>query len=139
MKGRAFLLVCGLVGAGLAGCGGVKPEKKEEPEQLDPYRSPMSGRIDAVLYSGKRPAKVMEELALLGVVPGKDFEDFKEESKIDDWFSDGAESGPLRYTSLTCGLSPVVDEDGKMTRFYRNRKRFDGKLQPEMFLGPGEE
>jgi hypothetical protein len=135
---RVVLLACVLVPAGLSGCGGSKPEKKE-PEQLDPYRSVMSERVNAVIYSGKRPAKVMAELALLGVTPGKDFEEFKEESKIDDWFEPGEESGPVRYTSLTCGLSPVVDEDGKMVRFYRNRKLIDGEMQPEMFLGPGEE
>jgi len=82
---------------------------------------------------------VMEDLALLGVVPGKDFEDFKDESKIDDWFGDENGLGPVRYTSLTCGLSPLVDEEGKMIRFYRSRKMIDGEIQPEMFLGPGKE
>jgi hypothetical protein len=139
---RLVLLACGFFAAGVAGCGGPKPEKKE-PEQLDPYRSVMSERINAVIYSGRRPAKVLEELALLGVTPGKDFEEFKEESKIDDWFAPGdeaeAEGGPVRYISLTCGLSPVVNEDGKMTRFYRSRKLIDGKMQPEMLLGPGAE
>jgi hypothetical protein len=128
-----------LVPAGLSGCGGLKAEKKE-PEQLDPYRSAMSERINEVIYSGKRPAKVMVELALLGVVPGKKFVDFKAESKIDDWFApEAGEMGPIRYTSFTCGLSPVVDDDGKMVRFYRNRKLIDGEMQPEIFLGPGEE
>ena len=128
-----------LLPAGLSGCGGSEPGKKE-PEQLDPYRSVMSERINEVIYSGKRPAKVMAELALLGVTPGKKFGDFKEESKIDDWFAPtGEEAGPVRYTSFTCGLSPVVDDSGKMIRFYRNRKLIDGEMQPEMFLGPGEE
>ena len=135
---RLILLACGILSVGIAACGGARPEKKE-PEQLDPYRAVMSERINAVVYSGKRPKKVMEELALLGVFPGKDFEDFKEESKIDDWFGDENVVGPVRYTSLTCGLSPLVDEEGKMTRFYRNRKMIDGEVQPELFLGPGEE
>lgn len=132
------LLAVALCAAGLSACGAGK--EKKEPEQLDPYRSRMSERINEVLYSGKRPAKVMEELALLGIHAGKGFEDFKEESKIDDWFTtDEALAGPVRYTSLTCGLSPVVDGDGKMIRFYRNRKSIDGVMQPELFLGPGHE
>jgi hypothetical protein len=135
---RSVLLACGTLAAAVCACGGAKPEKKE-PEQLDPYRAVMSERINAVVYSGKRPKKVMEDLALLGVVPGKDFEDFKDESKIDDWFGDENGLGPVRYTSLTCGLSPLVDEEGKMIRFYRSRKMIDGEIQPEMFLGPGRE
>jgi hypothetical protein len=132
------LLAVALCAAGLSACGAGK--EKKEPEQLDPYRSRMSERINEVIYSGKRPAAVIEELALLGIHAGKDFEEFKEESKIDDWFTtEEALAGPVRYTSLTCGLSPVVDEDGDMVRFYRNRKLIDGVMQPELFLGPGRE
>lgn len=136
---RLHLLVPAMCVAALSACGTGKKEKKE-PEQLDPYRSLMSERVNEVIYSGKRPAKVMEELALLGVAPGKDFEEFKEESKIDDWFATEEHPiGPVRYTSLTCGLSPVVDEAGDMVRFYRNRKLIEGEMQPEIFLGPGNE
>jgi hypothetical protein len=135
---RPVLLALLLGGVALPGCGPSGADRKE-PEQLDPYRSVMSERINKVIYSRKRPGDVMEELALLGIGPGKDFEEFKEESKIDDWFDPGVETGPVRYTSLTCGLSPVVDDDGKMIRFFRNRKLIEGKMQPEMFLGPGQE
>ena len=114
-------------------------KKKEEPEQLDPYRSLMADRINAVLYPGSKPARMMENLALLGVTPGKGFDDFKEETKIDDWFADESQAGPIRYTSLTCGLSPLVGENGKLLRFYRNRKYVDGKTHPELFIGPGRE
>ena len=114
----------------------MKGKKKEAPEQLDPYRSPMADRINAVLYPGRKPAKMLEDLALLGVAPGKGFDDFKEQTKIDDWFTDGPEIAPVRYTSLTCGLSPVVDERGKIQSFYRNRKYFEGETHEEVFIGP---
>ena len=114
---------------------------KMEAEQPDPYRSQMADRINEILYPGKRPAKTLEQLALLGVAPGKDFADFKEESQIDDWFATDQvlEDDMVRYISLTCGLSPVVDEKGKMVRFYRGRKNVDGRLHEEKFIGPGEE
>jgi len=138
-----FFLACVILTACAVGCGGVKAAKKkdkEEPEQLDPYRSLMSERINAVIYSGASNAKVMEQLALLGVAPGKVFDDFKEESKIDDWFGEEGEAGLKRYTSLTCGLSPVVsDESGRIMKMYRGRKLIDGEMKPEKFIGPGEE
>ncbi|WP_367874751.1 hypothetical protein [Luteolibacter sp. Populi] len=138
MRG-CLLLACVILAAGTSGCGMMKGRKKEKPEQLDPYRSPMADRINAVLYPGRKPAKMLEELALLGVTPGKSFQDFKEETKIDDWFDDESEAGPVRYTSLTCGLSPVVDEKGKLLRFYRNRKHVNEETYPELFIGPGKE
>ena len=70
---------------------------------------------------------MLAELALLGVGPGKLFADFKEESDIDDWFEIESARGGVREVSLTCGLSPVVDDDGKITALYRSRKLFGGK------------
>ena len=147
-RGTIFLLGAAFLAALLSACGPPDPAEvtrqklaKAEAEQPDPYRAIEADRINAVLYPGKKPAKVLEQLALLGVAPGKDFEDFKEESQIDDWFATDQvlEDNMVRYISLTCGLSPVVDEKGKMVRFYRGRKNIDGKLHEEKFIGPGEE
>ncbi len=131
-----IISVCGLLLLG--GCGGVKPEKKPEKkeEQLDPYLPPMSTRINAVLYSKLSPEEMLAELALLGVGPGKKFDDFKAESGINDWFSDESDFLATRYTSLTCGLSPVVDTEGKITGLYRSRKRVGDKLHDEMRITP---
>lgn len=143
-----FLLGATLLAAALPACGPADPAAetrkklaKMEAEQPDPYRAILADKINEVLYPGKRPAKTLAQLALLGVAPGKDFEDFKEESQIDDWFATDQvlEDNMVRYISLTCGLSPVVDEKGKMVRFYRGRKNIDGKLHEERFIGPGEE
>ncbi len=119
---------------GLCGCGGDKavPEPMPEGEQLDPYRSPMSERINAVIYRRDKPDGMLGELALLGVQPGKPFADFKEESGIDDWFEIESASGGVRQVSLTCGLSPLVDADGRITALYRSRKQFNGKMHEEM-------
>lgn len=119
---------------GLSGCGGDKavPEPMPEGEQLDPYRSPMSERINAVIYRRDKPDGMLAELALLGVGPGKLFADFKEESGIDDWFEIESASGGVRQVSLTCGLSPVVDADGKISALYRSRKMVGGKMHEEM-------
>jgi hypothetical protein len=103
-----------------------------EGEQLDPYRSPMSERINAVIYRRDKPDGMLAELALLGVGPGKLFADFKEESGIDDWFEIESASGGVRQVSLTCGLSPVVDADGKISALYRSRKMVGGKMHEEM-------
>ena len=121
---------------GLCGCGGDKsvPEPMPEGEQLDPYRSPMSERINAVIYRRDKPDGMLAELALLGVGPGKLFADFKEESDIDDWFEIESARGGVREVSLTCGLSPVVDDDGKITALYRSRKLFGGKMHEEMVI-----
>jgi hypothetical protein len=120
----------------MAGCGGVKPEPEEKEEQLDPYLPPMSTRINDVLYSKRSKDEVLAELAVIGLAPGKDFEDFKDESGIDDWFSSESDLLSTRYTSLTCGLSPVVDADGKITGFYRSRKRIGDQVHDEMRLTP---
>jgi hypothetical protein len=119
---------------GLGGCGGEKaaPEPMPEGEQLDPYRSPMSERINVVIYRRDKPDGMLAELALLGVGPGKLFADFKEESGIDDWFEIESASGGVRQVSLTCGLSPVVDADGKISALYRSRKMVGGKMHEEM-------
>lgn len=142
LSGAAFLAVA-LSACGPADPAKVKREKalKALAEQRDPYRSVLADSINEVLYSGRRPAKMLEQLAVLGVAPGKDFADFKDESKIDDWFATDQvlEDDMVRYVSLTCGLSPVVDAKGKMVRFYRGRKNIDGKLHEEKFIGPGEE
>lgn len=119
---------------GLCGCGGEKavPEPMPEGEQLDPYRSPMSERINAVIYRRDKPDGMLAELALLGVGPGKLFADFKEESGIDDWFEIESANGGVRQVSLTCGLSPVVDADGSISALYRSRKMVGGKMHEEM-------
>ncbi|MCW1886262.1 hypothetical protein OKA04_16105 [Luteolibacter flavescens] len=118
----------------LAACGGMKPDLPPEEEELDPYRPVMANRINAVIYSRRSKDQMLLDLAALGVAVGKDFADFKEESKIDDWFGEESEYLPTRYTSLTCGLSPVVGTDGRIIGFYRSRKRIDGKMHEEMVL-----
>jgi hypothetical protein len=135
---RWLASACGILALGLAGCGGLRPEPPpDEPEELDPYRPLMAGRINAVLYPGAGPERMLAELALLGVRPGMDFGDFKAESGIDDWFAESQPAGGARYTSLTCGLSPVVDEDGRIRALFRARKRIDGRLHPELAIsGP---
>ena len=126
---RWILLTAGLVL--LAGCGGTKNER--EPEvQLDPYRAPMARRINEILYADASVQRIREELALLGVVRGMDFADFKEITEITDWFAEEWDYDKRRQISLTCGLSPVVSEDGRMVEFFRSRKRFDGKLYDEL-------
>jgi hypothetical protein len=148
MRKPVFLLGAALLSLALSACGPPDPAEvtrkklaKAEADQPDPYRSLMADRINEVLYPGRHPAKMLEQLALLGVTPGKDFADFKEESKIDDWFATDQvlEDDMVRYISLTCGLSPVVDDKGKMVRFYRGKKNVDGKFHEERFIGPGEE
>jgi hypothetical protein len=119
---------------GLCGCGGDRatPEPMPEGEQLDPYRSPMSERINTVIYRRDKPDGMLAELALLGVGPGKPFADFKEESGIDDWFEIESASGGVRQVSLTCGLSPEVAADGRIAALFRSRKRVNGKMHEEM-------
>lgn len=123
---------------GLCHCGGDKlpPEPEPGEEQLDPYRSPMADRINAVLYGRGKPEEMLAALALLGVGPGKDFEDFKEESGIDDWFEIEAADGAMRQVSLTCGLSPELDADGRIASIHRSRKRIDDRLHEEMKITP---
>jgi len=125
--------VGGMAVLGLAACGGLKPEAEEA---LDPYLPEMSLRINAVLYSKRSTGEMLDELARLGVVPNGSFEEFKHGSGIRDWFVDGADLAGTRHTSLTCGLSPVVDDAGRMIRFYRNRKRVDDRLWEELPLTP---
>lgn len=136
MKPIAFFL-CGVLCGGLTGCGVFK--KKEEQGQLDPYRSVASDQINAVLYTSKSPEKILKKLAEIGVGKGRLFGEFKSTTGIDDWFGDSLGDGKVRYTSLTCGLSPVVDEGGLMSEFYRNKKFVDGKMYPELALSPGLE
>lgn len=130
----AVLLGGAIFSLGLTGCGNSKAKK--EPEQLDPYRALMADRINEVIYSKRSPEKMLRELALLNVQPDKLFPDFKEESKIDDWFAEEWKPGLKRYTSLTCGLSPVVDEEGHMKFLFRNRKFVGGKTYPELPITP---
>jgi hypothetical protein len=120
----------------LAACGGLKPKPPPEEEELDPYRPVMANRINAVLYSKRSKEQILLDLGALGVSVGMEFGDFKEESKIDDWFGEESEFLPTRYTSLTCGLSPVVDPEGKIIGLYRNRKLIDGKMHEEMAIQP---
>ena len=120
----------------LAACGGVKPNPPPEEEELDPYRPVMANRINAVLYSRRSTEQMLVDLGALGVSVGMKFVDFKEESKIDDWFGEESEFLPTRYTSLTCGLSPVVDPEGKIVGLYRSRKMIDGKMHEEMAIQP---
>lgn len=123
-------LLCG----GLAGCGAFK---KEEPEQLDPYRPVAADQINAVLYTNKSPEKILKKLAEIGVTKGRLFGEFKSTTGINDWFTENPEAGEVRYTSLTCGLSPVVDDAGIITGLYRSRKFVDGKMYEELALSPG--
>jgi hypothetical protein len=123
---------------GLCHCGGDKlpPPPELGEEQLDPYRSPMADRINAVLYGRGKPEEMLASLALLGVGPGKDFEDFKDESGIDDWFEIETADGSTRQVSLTCGLSPELDADGRIASIHRSRKRIDDRLHEEMKITP---
>lgn len=127
MKRRSFLASCLLI----AGCA-TKPDVPPGEEELDPYRPAMANRINAVLYSKRSNEQMLVDLAALGVAIGKSFEDFKEESGIDDWFGEESEFLPVRYTSLTCGLSPVVGPDGRITALHRSRKLVGGKMHEEM-------
>lgn len=129
---------CGIAVLGLCHCGGDKSPAEPLPEEapLDPYRSPMSIQINAVLYGRGTPPEMLAKLALLGVGPGKDFADFKEESGIDDWFEIGSAEGGTRQVSLTCGLSPVLDEGGKITAIFRSRKRIGDRLYEELRITP---
>ena len=121
----------------LAACGGgMKPKPPPAEEELDPYRPVMATRINAVLYSKRSKEQMLLDLGALGVSVGMKFGDFKEESKIDDWFGEESEFLPTRYTSLTCGLSPVVSSEGKIIGLYRNRKMIDGKMHEEMAIQP---
>jgi hypothetical protein len=137
--GRWMMTGCGIVALGLCHCGGDKPTPEPLPEgegPLDPYRAPMSVRINTVLYGRGKPEEMLAQLALLGVGPGKNFEDFKEESGIDDWFEIETSDGRMRQVSLTCGLSPVVDDNGNITTIYRSRKRIDDRLHEELRITP---
>ncbi|MCW1925125.1 hypothetical protein OKA05_21370 [Luteolibacter arcticus] len=135
MKRRSFSYIA--FSALLAACGGgLKPNPPPAEVELDPYRPVMANRINTVLYSRRSKEQMLLDLAALGVMVGMKFADFKEESKIDDWFGEESEFLPTRYTSLTCGLSPVVDPDGKIIGLYRNRKLIDGKMHEEMALRP---
>ena len=134
---KLFLLACMSSAAGLASCG--LPGTEDESVKLDPYRALMADRINAVLYTRKPPEKIMAKLGELGVQPGRLFGEFKSTTGIDDWFGEEWQPGRKRYTSLSCGLSPVVDDAGRMTAFYRNRKFIDGKMYPEIPLSPGLE
>lgn len=129
MKGMRRM-ACAALGLGLAGCGAFK----EEPEQLDPYRSPVADQINGVIYSRRSPEKILEKLDELGVQKGRLFGEFKAATKIDDWFGGAEADGRMRYTSFTCGLSPVVDDAGRMVGFYRNRKFYEGKVYDEIPL-----
>jgi hypothetical protein len=133
MKRRVFSSIA-LVSL-LAACGGgMKPKPPPAEEELDPYRPVMANRINAVIYSKRSKEQMLLDLGALGVGVGMKFGDFKEESKIDDWFGEESEFLPTRYTSLTCGLSPVVDSEGKIVALYRNRKIIDGKMHEEMVI-----
>ena len=132
MKRRLFLLSCLL----LAACGGVKPDLPPEEEELDPYRPAMANRINAVIYSRRSDEQMAVDLAALGVAVGRDFGDFRHESGIDDWFGEESEFLPTRYTSLTCGLSPVVAPGGTIVALHRSRKRIDGRMHEEKVIVP---
>ena len=142
MKGmkavRWMRAACRIAALALCQCGGddAPPKSLPEEEQLDPYRSPMSERINGVIYGRAKPAAMLAQLELLGVGPGKDFEDFKEESGIDDWFEITSPDGETRQVSLTCGLSPVLDGGGKITTLYRSRKLIGGRMHEEMRITP---
>ena len=132
MKRRCFLATC----LTLAGCGTPLPEPPPEEEELDPYRAPMANRINAVIYSKRSREQMVGDLALLGVRIGIAFDDFVHESGIDDWFGEESDFLPTRRTSLTCGLSPVVDPAGKIIALYRSRKRIAGTMHGEMVIVP---
>ncbi|MEK7949387.1 hypothetical protein [Luteolibacter soli] len=135
MKRRSFsALALTLV---LAACGGgMKPKPPPAEEELDPYRPVMANRINTVIYSKRSKEQMLLDLGALGVSVGMKFVDFKKDSKIDDWFGEQSEFLPTRYTSLTCGLSPVVDSEGRIVALYRNRKLIDGKMHEETVLKP---
>ncbi len=133
MRTPRLLIACGALAFAACGNGTRGPEDTEE---IDPYIPAMSLRINEVIYSRDSPARMLEELAALGVVTGKSFVDFKAESGIDDWFGEEWGFGGTRYTSMTCGLSPVVDAEGRITALFRNRRMVDGRLQPGMPLTP---
>jgi len=124
------LMACAALGLGVAGCGAFT----KEPEQLDPYRSPVADQINEVIYSRRSPDKVLKKLDELGVRKGRLFGEFKATTQIDDWFGETSADGRMRYTSFTCGLSPVVDDAGRMVSFYRNRKFFEGQMYEEIPL-----
>jgi len=133
MKRRDFSIFA--LASLVAACGGgLKPKPPPAEEELDPYRPVMANRINAVIYSKHSKEQMMLDLGALGVSVGMKFADFKKESKIDDWFGEQSEFLPTRYTSLTCGLSPVVDSEDKIIGLYRNRKLIDGKMHEEMVL-----
>jgi hypothetical protein len=131
------MAACWIAVFGLCHCGDKgPPEPIPGEEQLDPYRSPMSVRINSVIYGRGKPEEMLAQLAMLGVGPGKDFGDFKEESGIDDWFEIETADGGKRQVSLTCGLSPVVDDKGGITALYRSRKLIDGRMHEELRITP---
>jgi len=132
MKRRVFSYV-GLAGL-LAGCGVLKKKPEVVEEEHDPYRPVMANRINEVIYSKRPKEQMLVDLEVLGVAVGMKFGDFKEESEIDDWFGEESEFLPTRYTSLTCGLSPVVSTQGKIVGLYRNRKLIAGKMHEEMVI-----
>ena len=132
MKRRSFSILA--FTALLAACGGMKPKPPPAEEEMDPYRPVMANRINAVIYSKRSKEQMLLDLGALGVSVGMKFVDFKADSKIDDWFGQESEFQPTRYTSLTCGLSPVVSSEGKVIGLYRNRKMVDGKMHEEMVL-----
>ncbi len=126
------LVLC-LAGCGFFGGSGEAP-------QIDPYRSATAARINEVLYTRKSPEKILARLEEdFGIQPGRLFGEFKSTTGIDDWFGEPRADGSIRYTSLSCGLSPVVNDAGQMTSFYRGRKFFDGKMYPAIPLSPGLE
>lgn len=135
---RWILPACGTALLGLAGCGGREPAPLPVPDEkpLDPYRPLMATRINEVLYRRGKPEVMLAELALIGVRPGMIFGDFKQDSQIDDWFEASPDDSGSRYISLTCGLSPVVDGEGRITALYRSRKWIDGEIYEEMELVP---
>lgn len=135
MKRRVFSSVA--IASLLAACGGgMKPKPPPAEEELDPYRPVMANRINAVLYSKRSKEQMLLDLGALGVTVGMKFVDFKKESKIDDWFGDESDFQPTRYTSLTCGLSPVVSPEGEVVALYRNRKIIGGRMHEEMAIQP---
>lgn len=130
---RGIALICGVWL--VAGCGN-RVAGPPPTESADPYTPAMSVRINAVIYSDLPPGRMLEELALLGATTGKPFLDFKAESGIDDWFEEPRADGTTRRISMTCGLSPIVDDEGKITAFIRGRRMVGGRMHPEMPLTP---
>ncbi len=135
MKGSFFPMAIAagcLAGCGFSGGDGDAP-------RIDPYRSIAAERINEVLYTRKSPEKILARLEEdFGVRPGRLFSEFQSTTGIDDWFGGPPRAdGGTRHTSLSCGLSPVVNDAGQMTAFYRGRKFFEGKMYPEIPLSPG--